>query len=203
MNILILTAHEDDMELGCSGTMMKYLNEGHSILDICLCKPDEVRANEKESIIEYINKLDKNYKHMNLGYQDNSLFWNKELIPIIDNIIKDFKPDILISHWAHSSHPDHIATYMIANACSRNVKSFWCFEEIARSHHGDFQFRPQLLVNIDYYMPMKVDIIKLYNSQINKYGKNILTGTIGLNKLRGYHAFCDYAEAFEIIKYVC
>ena len=74
MKILIFSAHMDDETFGLGGTILKYIDEGHSVHVISLCKGRN-EENYKQRIFDFTKTMNdmgcmKNY----YGYDDTLLY---------------------------------------------------------------------------------------------------------------------------------
>ena len=95
--ILAIGAHPDDVELGCSGTLLKYQAEG-SHIDIVVCRDDNA---PKPSVWRDKEKMQQEYKKAEdlFGIKFNILknpidedgrpvlTWNSKFVKIMDDIV--------------------------------------------------------------------------------------------------------------------
>lgn len=110
-------AHPDDAEQFFGGTALLLTNSGHTVTFIAFTDgrygsetgDDEhvAQMREKEAHIGAVT-LGANYT--NLGFADNHLVADNETISAVEKIIREKKPDIIITHPPHDYHPDHEIT---------------------------------------------------------------------------------------------
>ena len=110
LDILVFGAHPDDVELACSGTIIKHIKQGFKIGVIDLTKGElGTRGNSetrKKETIEATKVLGISVRE-NMNFKDGS-FLNDEShrLDIIKKIRK-YRPDIVITNSPSDRHPDH------------------------------------------------------------------------------------------------
>ncbi|MCK4418728.1 LmbE family protein [Candidatus Aerophobetes bacterium Ae_b3a] len=118
LHIMAIGAHAGDMELTAGGIMAKYAQEGGRITFVHLT-PGE-KGHPKLSSQKYaeqkIKEGEQAAKILNaevrfLPYEDGELLVSEEVKYAICDIIRELKPDIILTHWKGSIHKDHIDTY--------------------------------------------------------------------------------------------
>ena len=120
MHILAISAHAGDQELAAGAVITKYTLAGHKATYLHLTpgekghprlSPDEYRKQKIEEAHKYaeITKADVRF----LDYKDAELPVNEEIKFQVADIIRELKPDIIITHWKHSMHKDHANTHLI------------------------------------------------------------------------------------------
>ena len=96
-NILAITPHPDDLELGCSGSLMKFKDEGAIIDVIITIRPSaEVNLNRNEEIVHRelkrsMSKMGFNYKIFETPLSINGrpqLSCNNDTITNIERLIE-------------------------------------------------------------------------------------------------------------------
>jgi LmbE family N-acetylglucosaminyl deacetylase len=60
MKIVVVSAHPDDLEIGCSGTLKKYQDAGAEIISVITVKPSvETNSERNEDIV--LDELKRSY----------------------------------------------------------------------------------------------------------------------------------------------
>ena len=109
--ILAIGAHPDDVELGCSGTLLKYQAQG-SHIDIVVCRDDNA---PKPSVWRDKEKMQQEYKKSEelFGIKFNILknptdedgrpvlTWNSKFVKTMDDIVYDGNYDLIILSLIH------------------------------------------------------------------------------------------------------
>ena len=134
---LIITAHPDDLEMGCSGLVSKVMSKGGQVTNLLLVKPSvEQNKNRNEQIVKEELEKSKNFLGFNTVIYDTPLHENgrpnlqltNNLITFAESIAEGH--DILISHWKEDHHQDHRVCYDVARSLARkNFEQFWCMDE--------------------------------------------------------------------------
>lgn len=119
-HILAIGAHAGDMELCAGGVMAKYVQAGHKVTLLHLT-PGE-KGHPRLTPEEYAKqKIEEAYKFADIigcdvkffDYKDAELPVNDEIKYQVADVIREVKPDILITHWKNSMHKDHMNTHYI------------------------------------------------------------------------------------------
>ena len=203
VNVLAVGAHPDDIELGCSGTLLRHKKEGGKVYLLILTKGEasgnkEVR--EKECI-----------KSANLMGADEIIFGNIEdtkinddinTIMIIERVINQVDPDLIYTHSYKDSHQDHRNTGYATLSAGRRCNKILLYESPTTFR----DFSPQLFVDITEYVEKKMKILRTFSSQSKKgwwaMGNKAVTAVEGLAAYRGFQAGVKVAEAFEVGRFV-
>ncbi len=181
LDILAFAAHPDDVELGCSGTLIKHQNLGLKIGVIDLTKGElGTRGNAALRAVES-NKASQILKlktRENLGFADG-FFKNDEehLIPIIQKIRK-YNPNIILANAIEDRHPDHgRAAKLVADACFYagliKIKTFdenGLAQQVWRPktlyHYIQYNYiKPDFVIDISKEMDTKIEAVMAYSSQ--------------------------------------
>ena len=115
-NILVVGAHPDDIEIGCTGTILKLKDYGKNIYCLIMTnggnwekKTYKDRMEEQEESLIKLNVNKVIYGPCN----DGKITHTPELIDFISGVIKKYNIDTLITHYKNDTHQDHIATSFI------------------------------------------------------------------------------------------
>jgi len=219
MNILAIGAHPDDLEISCGGTLIRYVNEGHSVsmcvvsggdMGHAIIKPDELvetRRKESKDAAKVIGAdfygLDASDGHIESG--------DKELRSRLIEIMRRVKPDVIISHNPDDYMRDHIQAGLIAYDASF-VSTFPHF--LTQTGHtsvlppvffmdtlAGIGFIPTEYVDISDVMEQKLKALACHKSQIkwmrDHDGIDFLDFVETCNKYRGLQANVKFAEGFR------
>lgn len=207
--ILAMGAHPDDMELEAGGTLAKFARKGYEVYLLILTSGgytdmngntyfDEHLRNEAEEASKILGIKDVNF----LDYPTKNLLANGEIISKVDSIVDEIRPDVFISHHPFDSHQDHKAAAEIMFAVSRQgrVKNVLSGSTLPYRPNV-FAFRPQFFVDITETIDVKLDAIRAYKSQYQKFGSEILIDRVkAMAKTHGWAMGYEYAECFEVIR---
>jgi LmbE family N-acetylglucosaminyl deacetylase len=195
--ILVLGAHPDDIEIACGGSLAKLCDAGHTIVGLIVSGGEcggnsSSRRREAMEGAEFlgINKVEiMNFPDTKL---DNFVL---EISQQIEIIINELKPDIVFTHSVHDIHQDHRAVHYATLRACRNLSTILCYESPSITQN----FQPNVFVNIEQYMDIKIESVRKHEDQNKKsyvqpeqiYGKAIFRGT---------QAKLTQAEGFEAIR---
>jgi len=207
-NILILSPHTDDAELGCGGGIAKFVEEGHEILWVVFSTaedslpeglPTDTLKDEFFGVIKGLGLKEENYSVFNFKVR-NLHEHRQEILEELINIRAGFNPHIAVGPSLNDFHQDH---QVVANEMIRAFKttsSIICYE-LPWNH---VTFNTQLFVKLkEEHIVKKCEMLKNYKSQLQKEKTYFSDEFIyGLAKTRGVQCNSEYAEAFEVIRWM-
>ncbi len=200
--ILVVTAHPDDMEIGCSGTLKKFQDQGSEIISIVTIKPSrEDNPNRSEDIVKEELRLSYQKSNFELRILDTDTHPNGRPNLICNNItIAKLKKlvsecDLAIIPNLEDSHQDHVTTYNLIFPLIKSVPEIWSMH--SWPYFTTYKKTPTLFVNIDSQINFKESLLNCYQSYINK---KIINDIKLSNQFWGLHVSCKYAEAFTLVK---
>jgi LmbE family N-acetylglucosaminyl deacetylase len=207
-NVLILSPHTDDAELGAAGFISKLIEEGKNIYWVVFSTaedslpegmaPDTLRK-------EFINVT----KHLELG-EDNYKIFNykvrnldahrQEVLETLVKIRKEFKPDLVLGPSLNDYHQDHRVVCMEMIRAFKTSSSILCYE-LPWNH---IEFNAQYFVKLEKrHIEKKISLLNYYKSQQVAQRHYFNEGFIeGLARVKGTQINSEYAEAFDVIRMV-
>jgi len=206
-NILILSPHTDDGELGCGGTISKLIREGKNILWLAFSTASESLPPHMPSDtlkIEFTNVARslglKDHQFKTYDYKVRKLHESRqEILEELVKIRSEFNPDLVIGPSLNDHHQDHevIANEMIrAFKTSASIISY----ELPWNH---LNFSTQFFVELtEEDLESKKQMLAHYKSQLiverHYFTKEFVEG---IARTRGTQINTKYAEAFEVIRW--
>ena len=119
IDLLVVSPHPDDAELGLGGTLARVKGEGHSTAIIDLTQGEaatkgtpELRRQEAAAAAEVL-KLD---VRRNLGWPDSRIFDSEDKRLQLARVLRELKPRVVIAPHPNDRHPDHVAAAQIVPA---------------------------------------------------------------------------------------
>lgn len=195
--ILAVGAHPDDLELACGGTLAKLVDAGHEVRALVLSsgevggnvtlRPDEARSGAAFLGLGNLRVL---------RFPDTELETvSNEMVQAIEDEIRSFRPDVILTHSAHDQHQDHYAVHKATLRAGRSHHSILCFESPSVTR----EFDPSVFVDIDAYVDVKVEAILSHRNQV---GKPYMTPqrVRAMAAFRGAQSKNSNAEAFEAVR---
>jgi N-acetylglucosamine malate deacetylase 1 len=208
MKFLVLSPHTDDAELGCGGTIARFIEEGNEILWVVFSTaedslpkdmPNDTLKKEFLDVIRDLGLSKNNYKLCNFKVRHLKEH-RQDVLDTLVKIRRDFEPNIVIMPSLNDYHQDH---QVIARETVRAFKKDASIigYELPWNH---VTFDTNMFIILDKrHIQRKYKIIKHYKSQIflnrNYFSKEYI---YGLARVRGVQCNATYAEAFEVIRYI-
>ena len=201
MNVLFLSPHTDDAELSSGGTLIKLLEEENNITVVAFSMGEDSLQNTlKNEFISVMNDLKIknfitfNFKIRELGYS------RQEILEELVKINRDFHPDLVIGPSLNDFHQDHqtVASEMVrAFKTTSSIISY----EMPWNH---LTFSTQLFVRLNKnHIERKIKLLKHYKSQLELQRPYFSEDFIyGLARTRGIQCNSEYAEAFEVLRWM-
>ncbi len=121
LDILVIAAHPDDAELGCSGTIASQIAKGYKVGIVDLTQGEmgtrgtpEIRLQESDDAA----KILKLSARENLAFRDIYFKDDEEHQHKLIEIIRKYQPEIVLANAISDRHPDHgKASGLASNAC--------------------------------------------------------------------------------------
>ena len=217
-NILIVAPHADDETLGCGGTILKLLAKGYSVHWLLVTGMSSLSGYKIESIdkrSDEIAKVTASYGFTSvteLGFPPAQLetLPKGDIIQAISSVICDIQPEQIFTAYRNDAHSDHEIVYDAVMAATKSfrypfVKRVLAYETISETDFAtkpeDGGFKPNVFIDIEPYIEMKLEILKIFESEIGIFPfPRSLEALNALAMLRGVQCNAKAAEAFMLIK---
>lgn len=206
--ILVLSPHTDDAELGAGGTIIKFIEEKKEILWVVFSTAEESLPKEMEKdtlekeFLSVTKKLDlREDQYIINHFQVRKLHEKRqEILELLVQIRNKFLPDLVIGPSLNDFHQDHIIVTTEMVRAFKGAASIISYE-LPWNH---VTFNTQLFVKLDKkHIEDKIELLKLYNSQITKRRSYFSEEFIlGFARTRGVQLNTEFAEAFEVIRWM-
>jgi len=203
--ILILAPHADDGEFGAGGSISKLQSHGHIINYVSFASVAKYAPPELPKDF-YITELKEATKYLNIP-PDNLIIYDFEVRKlnyvrqeILEEMIKirdDFHPDLVFLPSPNDTHQDH------GTISSEGIRAFKYTSLLGYElPWNTIQFNTQAFIKLtSRHLDDKIGAISAYKSQTNRpyFDVDFIKG---LAKTRGVQIGAEYAEAFEVIRWV-
>lgn len=176
LDILVFAAHPDDVELACSGTVLKHISLGYKVGIIDLTRGElgtrgtaEIRAEETKAASAILGI----HARENLGFRDGFFEIDEAHLLKVVTAIRKYQPEIILANAASDRHPDHKRAGDLvsrANFLSGLVKvetenqKAWRAKAVYR-YVQDNYIEPDFVVDISGFETKKLEAIKAFKSQ--------------------------------------
>ena len=224
LDILAIGVHPDDVELGCSGTIINEIKQGKKVGIVDMTQGElgtrgtiESRYKEATNAAMIMGVHCRENLKMRDGFFENDETNKLKLI----SAIRKYQPDIVIGNVLHDRHPDHgRAGKMIAECCflaglakietkNENGKDQLRWRPSYVLHYiQDWFHEPDLLIDISDVFEQRMKAIEAYSTQFhsveNKSDEpqtyistpDFLDSVIARARMLGKRIGVKYAEGF-------
>jgi LmbE family N-acetylglucosaminyl deacetylase len=123
-HLMFVGAHCGDVELAAGAIAHKYAKAGHKVTFLHLT-PGEKGNPPNISVEDYASQKIRESEDaakvlgvetMTLDYKDAELKIDEETITRVATLLRKLRPNVVITHWTDSIHPDHAACPKIIDA---------------------------------------------------------------------------------------
>lgn len=219
LDILAIGAHPDDVELSCSGTLLKHIAMGKKcgIVDLTAGGlgtrgSAELRLKEAAAAAKITGVLVRD----NLGMADGFFQNDKEHQLQIIKKIREYQPDIVLCNAIEDRHPDHgRAAQLVSEACFYSglrkieIKGLEAWRPKAVYHYiQDKQLKADFVIDVTAFADKKMEAIQAFKSQFfdpnsNEpespiTSKNFLELVKAKMRVYGREAGFEFAEGFTV-----
>ena len=204
---LVISPHIDDEGLGCGGILDK-----DTFVLYCGVENRYVNGDMSISVVTRINELKKVSKFLNFDFKllDNKVnnFQLKDLIGEFEEVISRLKPQQIYIPYP-SYNQDHRIVYEASLIATRPhdinffVKKVLVYEQPHvffwdKTHNINSGFVPNYFIPID--INKKIKAYELMKTQVRSFRSS--ENLKSMANLRGTQSNNEYAEAFQILRWV-
>lgn len=180
LDILAIGAHPDDVELGCAATIAKEISLGKKVGILDLTRGElgtrgsaEIRAQEAAKAAEILGVQVRE----NLGFADAFFVNDKEHQLKIIEVIRKYKPEIVLCNAVDDRHIDHPkGSKLVSDACflsglrkvatslDGEVQEVWRPKQVY--HYIQWKnLEPDVVVDVSGFIEKKMEAVMAYSSQ--------------------------------------
>ena len=224
LDILAIGVHPDDVELSCSGTLLKAIDQGKKVGLLDLTRGElgtrgnaEIRKQEAEAAAKMMGALVRENTKMADGFFKYS---QKNILKIV-RVIRKYQPEIILANALEDRHPDHgRASKLTSDACfvaglakvetvdnEGNVQKRWRPKAVYH-YIQDYHLKPDFVIDITPYIEKKMELIMAFKSQFYDPNSKELDSPISSvnfmesikakNRVFGRPIGVDFGEGFNV-----
>ncbi len=215
--IMAIGGHIGDMELTCGGVLATHALRGDKIITVALTGGE--KGNPPHLSVADYRRQKETEAHAFAGmlqgeaivfpYADGELPVNEQVCFELCDVIRKYKPNVLITHWKNSIHKDHEATYKIV----QDAQFYAALPGFVRSLPPHFAAGPYFAENWEdpddfvpaVYMEVSQDGFDLWREAIAKHWFTVHSASFAyreyythLMSVRGIEAHKKYAQTFNL-----
>jgi len=218
--VIVISAHPDDETLGVGGTLLRHADNGDEIYWIIVTDIYEKDGVLAQRVIERSNEIEKVSflygftKTFKLGYSSAKLDTTHipDLVKSISKIFNEVEPEVIYSLNRSDAHSDHRIIFDATMACTKSfrypfIKQLLMYECISETEFApslsEKVFIPNYFVDITDYIDKKIDIMKVFKSELAPapFPRSI-ENIRALAIFRGCSVGVNAAESFQLLKYI-
>ena len=212
--VLTIAVHPDDETLGCGGTLLKHKSNDDEIHWLICTTIDRSHSyyDTREDEIEKVTELYgfDSVHNLRLKTMQVDEYSMSELVGQISKVINEVKPNTIYLPFKGDVHSDHRKIFEAAYSCTKSfrypfIKKIYMIETLSETEFApstkEDSFIPNSFVDISEFMDKKIDIMKVFESEIAEHPfprseRNLRA----LSTIRGATCGCEYAESFVLLK---
>lgn len=219
--ILLFCAHPDDAELSAGGTIKSFVKKGYKVKVVIMTNGNVGNNDMSISKTLYIRNLEMknaakflNYEVKTLNINDGEVLPKLKYRKLVIDEIRNFRPDIIMTHRNNDYHPDHRYTSVLVQdslvlICSGNYSPKYNplnYTPITLFFWDRFQkpyrFNADIVYNITNEFEDKIKALSIHESQY-KNTKECRKVLIDINNemKKTIDSSFKYIEAFEVCEY--
>ena len=216
-NVLVIAPHPDDETLGCGGTLLRHRGRGDNIHWLIVTQLTakagytRTQMTTREAEIAAVAEAYEfsSVSHLDLPTSQLDTLPLNDIITKIGEVFDVISPNTIYLPSPNDVHSDHHVTFDATAACCKwfrypSLQQISAYETLSETDFGLkpwSKFYPNLFVNISYWLENKMDIMKMYGSEMGAFPFPRSEQAIqALANLRGSQSGCISAEAFMILK---
>lgn len=184
LHILVIGAHPDDCDIKAGGVAILYSQLGHKVRFISSTNGNAGHHKESSDNLAKRRKKETQeaaqiagIEYLVLEHPDGELLANLENRKQFIRLIREFRPDLILTHRANDYHPDHRYTsILVQDSADMVTLPLVC----AETKNMDFKpvigyfsdrfkkpvpFEPTVAINIDLVYSKKIDMLICHRSQ--------------------------------------
>jgi len=223
IDILAIGVHPDDVELGCSGTLLKHIADGKKVGILDLTRGElgtrgtpALRKKEAEHAAKILGVEFRD----NLGLRDGAFENNSKSQLELIKKIRQYRPEIILCNAIRDRHPDHgRSSRLVSEACfyaglqkitsTEKSKSQPSWRPKAVYHYiQDRHIKPDFVIDISTFVQKKMQCIEAFSSQFynpkSKEAPTVISSPLFLEHVKarmmdfGRDIGVQYAEGFTV-----
>jgi LmbE family N-acetylglucosaminyl deacetylase len=218
--VIIVAAHPDDETLGAGGAILKHKQNGDEVYWLIVTSVLEDHGFSSERVRSRQDEIQKVAEAFDfsdvfkLDYPTAQLTDTElnEIIPRISTIFLEVKPEIIYVMNRSDAHSDHRVIFDAVMACTKSfrypfVQKVLMYECISETEFAPILpekvFQPNYYIDITTHFKRKLEIMQIFESELGEHPfPRSLRNIEALAVFRGASAGIEYAEAFQLLKFI-
>jgi LmbE family N-acetylglucosaminyl deacetylase len=203
--VLILAPHTDDGEFGCGGCISKWLDEGKEVYYVAFSSaeksvpegmPKDILKKEVQEAAKVLGIPPDNLILFDYPVREFPLY-RQQILEDMIRLMTELRPELVLLPSTADTHQDHQTI---------SQEGFRAFKKVSiigyEMPYNNLNFTTDLFVILEEkHVVRKIEALKCYKSQIGRpYAAESFIRSLA--RVRGTQIGTEYAEAFEVIRWV-
>jgi len=198
-SVLAVYAHPDDAEIWAGGTLLAHRAAGDHTAVCIMTHGDTLRAPEARRGAESLGA-----RLHHLSFADRALRADARAIEAVAAVLRQERPQIILTHWQDDSHPDHLATWAAVRAAILLAEVEGTLQALLWSDTYNGQgtggtFEPDCLIDVSPHWEGKLEALSAHQSQRPEQYAAMTGRTCALH---GARAGVHWAEGFRRVPFI-
>jgi LmbE family N-acetylglucosaminyl deacetylase len=216
--VLVVAPHPDDETLGCGCNILRHVEQGDDVYWLIVTHISvelgfsQEKVEQREREIQEVATAYGVENVINLGFPTTRLDAEpmSTLVDAVGEVFHKIEPEQVYVPYRNDIHTDHAVVFDAVASCTKwfrypstqRVLTYETLSETDFSIDSDARgFSPNVFVDVEGYVDKKVDIMRIYESEIGTYPFPRSESAIrALATLRGAASGFKAAEAFMLLK---
>jgi len=215
VKLMVVGAHAGDAEVTCGGLIAKYSRAGYEvvIVHMTLGERGHPRLSEEEYAEQKRREAEEAARILGarpifLPYRDGELTASREVKLRLCDLVRELRPEIVITHWRGSIHRDHRSTYRAVRDAlfyaalpavrrerpAHRVRALY----FAENWEDSFGFKPQVYVDVSETFEVWREAASAYAFARGETGFPYIEYYTCLFRIRGIESGFRYAQALML-----
>lgn len=188
LRVLIIGAHPDDADIMAGGTAALWRQYGHDVKLVSVTNGDAGHHLKRGPELAQLRQAEAaaagrviGSEYQVLDFHDGQLAPTYEARCVLIRLIRDFRPDLVLTHRPNDYHPDHRytsqlvcdAAYMVTVPAvapeSPILRDNPAIAYVADTFQRPYPFAPQVVVDIEPTIERVVDMLHCHKSQFYEW----------------------------------
>jgi LmbE family N-acetylglucosaminyl deacetylase len=201
LNVLLLGAHSDDIEIGCGATVLRLIRENPNlqITWVVFSALGERGLEARKSAAEFLMNVHRSQISVHEFKDGYFPYRGAEIKDIFEQLKQEVSPDLIFTHYRHDLHQDH---RLLSELTWNTWRDHFILEYEIPKYDGDLG-SPNFFTHVDKELcDRKTDaLIRFFQTQGNKHWFTAETFEAIL-RIRGVECKSPsgYAEGFYVRK---
>lgn len=182
LDLLVFAVHPDDAELGCSGTILKHIEQGKKVGIVDFTRGElgtRGTAETRDAEAAEAARLMGLHVRENLQKRDG-FFKNDEAHQLeIIKMVRKYRPEIILTNALYDRHPDHGRACSLANdavflsglrrietTLDGIVQEAWR-PRLTLQYIQDMYIKPDIIIDVSAQMDKKLEVIRAFKTQFD------------------------------------